>query len=68
MAGEMNGASMPVHEGDALETLPVYEEDLPVILDEFRKTALFYGALAVIGFLPWTLLTCFVWLMRLFGG
>jgi len=66
MAGEMNGASMPVHEGDALETLPVYEEDLPVILDQFRKTALFYGAFALIGFLPSTLFTCFVWLKPLF--
>jgi len=57
---------MPVLEGDALETLPVFEEDLPVILDEFRKAALFYGAFAVIVFLPQTLFTFYVWLKPLF--
>ena len=62
----MNGASMPVLDGDAGETPPVYEEDLPVILDEFRNMALFYGAFAVIVFLPQTLFTFYVWLKPLF--
>ena len=63
MAGDiMNGASMPALEGGVGATLPVYEEDLPVILDQFRKAALFYGALVVIEILASTLATCLVWL------